>query len=115
MGGLPDRDPPWTGTLLDRDPPGQGPTLGQRPPATRLALIMFGDRTKKPLPIAVRAVALNSKTGGKLKLKNSLIRITSNCQFLNGQSSHFWQVAYNVWFTASQLFIVDTILKLLEG
>ena len=38
---------------------------------------MFGDRTKKPLPIAVRAVAVNSKTGGKLKLKNSLIRITS--------------------------------------
>ena len=37
---------------------------------------MFGDRTKKPLPIAVRAVAVNSKTGGKLKLKNSLIRIT---------------------------------------
>ena len=42
----------------------------------RLALIIFGDRTKKPLPIAIRAVAVNSKTGGKLKLKNSLIRIT---------------------------------------
>ena len=42
----------------------------------RLALIMFGDRTKKPLPIAIWAVAMNSKTGGKLKLKNSLIRIT---------------------------------------
>ena len=48
----------------------------------RLALIMFGDRTKKPLPIAIRAVAVNSKTGGKLKLKNSLIRITSLNSFL---------------------------------
>ena len=42
----------------------------------RLALIMFGDRTKKPLPIVIQAVAVNLKTGGKLKLKNSLIRIT---------------------------------------
>ena len=32
--------------------------------------IMFGDRTKMPLPIVIRAVAVNSETGGKPKLKN---------------------------------------------
>ena len=41
----------------------------------------LGDQTKKPLPIAVLAVAMNSNTGGELKLKNSLIRITA-CEFL---------------------------------
>ena len=43
--------------------------MGQWP--GRLALIMFGDRTKKPLPIAILAVALNSNTVRQLKLKNS--------------------------------------------
>ena len=37
----------------------------------RLALIMFGDQTKNPLPIVVSAVALNSNTVRELKLKNS--------------------------------------------
>ena len=36
----------------------------------RLALIRFGDRTKKQLPIPIQAVAVNSKTGGKLKFEN---------------------------------------------
>ena len=31
----------------------------------------LGDQTKKPLPIAVSAVAFNSNTGQELKLKNS--------------------------------------------
>ena len=39
-GGIPDRDPPWTETLLDRDPPRRTETLLDRDPPGQRPLVM---------------------------------------------------------------------------
>ena len=49
---------------------------------------MLGDKTKKPLPIAVQAVAVNSKTGGKLKQVNK----HHKCVSVN----KLWTLIYNI-------------------
>ena len=72
----------------------------------RLALIMFGDRTKKPLPITVSAVALNSNTVRELKLEKQLHK---NHYFLC--NLQVWGLVWASFFLSKALEYVNIRLR----